>query len=122
MHLNNRPNLSTRDRLNLPIITARKCSLEKGNVFTRVCHSVHGGVCVYHVLRHRGMFVYPSIQLDRGWYGQRLYTTEMAIEPVGRHPTGMHSCFCNKKTMVLKLCINLQVILDPHVTQDVGVT
>ena len=32
--------------LPLPIFTARKRSLGQGNIFTPVCHSVHGGACV----------------------------------------------------------------------------
>ena len=36
-----------------PLITARKRSLRKGNVFTYVCHSVHeGGVCHTPLGRH----------------------------------------------------------------------
>ena len=33
------------------IITARKRSLGQGNIFTPVCHSVHGGVLSQHALQ-----------------------------------------------------------------------
>ena len=45
------------------IITARKRSLGQGNIFTPVCHSVHGGGGI------------------------------PACIAGGTHPTGMHSCF-----------------------------
>ena len=42
------------------IFTARKRSLNQGNVFTRVCHSLHGreGVCLQGVVCLHGGFAY----------------------------------------------------------------
>ena len=78
------------------IITARKRSLGQGNVFTLVCHSVHGGglppgglhlrgvclqgVCIWGVCIQGVGQTPPSHTMG---YGQRAG---------GTHPTGMHSC------------------------------
>ena len=75
------------------IITARKQSLEQGNVFTPVCHSVGGGlhpgvsasrgVCIRGFYIQRGLDR-PPTPADTTGYGQRAG---------GTHPIGMHSSF-----------------------------
>ena len=67
-------------------MTGRKISFGQGNVFTRVCHYVHGGgVCLGGLHRGKGYWADPPPSPHIGYYG---------IRAGGRHPTGMHSC-CN---------------------------
>ena len=58
--------------------------LREGNVFTPVCHSVHGW----------GGWDGVSDSASRGWIPPWADTppVEMTIEAGGTHPTGMHSC------------------------------
>ena len=65
------------------IFTARKQSLGQGNIFTSVCHSVHGGVCTRGACMLGGM---------RGWGGGACLAGETATAAGHTHPTGMHSC------------------------------
>ena len=74
------------------IITARKRSLEQGNVFTPVCHSVHKGGGWLPSMHYRSHDQGVCIQgvgqtLPHTWdtvgYGQQVG---------GTHPTGMLSC------------------------------
>ena len=81
------------------ISVARKRSLGQGNVFTPVCHSVHGGCLPL------GAGVTPlntppgHTPLDNPrthTHPGHIPPGEMAIEAGGTHPTGMHSCYnCN---------------------------
>ena len=56
------------------IFTARKRSLEQGNVFTPVCHSVHRGVCPTLPHRQTGGWADPPRQ------------TPLDADPLGRPP------------------------------------
>ena len=66
------------------LFTTRKRSLEQGNVFTPVCHSVQGGVSVSRGVCIRGVGQIPPS--DTTGYGPRVG---------GTHPTWMHSCLAN---------------------------
>ena len=80
----------------LTLITARKRSLGQGNIFTPVCHSVHGGGEYLvgtppgqvhppgQVLHPPGQVHPPGRYTPPPRYGQRVG---------GMHPTGMQSCY-----------------------------
>ena len=75
------------------VITSRKLSLEQGNIFTPVCHSVHRGGLVRGVLSGgvpgpRGVCYGGSA--PGGVPGGDL--PRMGTAEGGTHPTGMHSC------------------------------
>ena len=78
------------------ILTARKRSLEQGNVFTDLCpQGGERGVC--------GEKVDPKIQrqtLAHGPRGTPPAPVETDTEAGGTHPTGMHSCFKTKKLVL----------------------
>ena len=72
-------------------ITARKRSLRQGNVFTPVCHSVHGGrTCVAKgaCVSEEGGVHGKGACMERGG---GLCAGKTATESGGTHPTGMHS-------------------------------
>ena len=55
------------------IRTARKQSLRQGYVFTRVCHSAHGGACVAQGSHHTPMsepLLYNTMRTDTNHYTQ----------------------------------------------------
>ena len=80
-------------------ITARKWSLGQGNIFTRVCHSVHSGVCFWGVSLWEGV----PCSFRRGIYllgdGVCLveglptggFTSPKTRKTDGTHPSGMLS-------------------------------
>ena len=85
------------------LVTAGKRSLGQGNVFTPVCHSLHGGcipACneqvvstsesggVYHPVQTPPVGRHHPRQIPTVG---RLSPVEMTIEAGGTHPTGMHS-------------------------------
>ena len=57
----------------------------EGNVFTPVCHSVHGW-------GGGGVFASASRGWIPPWTDNPPPPVEMTIEAGGTHPTGMHSC------------------------------
>ena len=95
------------------MFTARKRSLGQGNIFTPVCHSVHGrGVVSQHALQ---VVSQHALQWGGAWSrggawsggsaprgmsapgGCLVETPRTASAAGGTHPTGMHSCcsyFC----------------------------
>ena len=93
------------------IITARKRSLGQGNIFTPVCHSVHGGggtipACIAGGISSclAGGYAIPACMGDAwSWgfcslgvllpVGCLVETPPTATAAGGTHPTGMHSCF-----------------------------
>ena len=108
-----------------PLITARKRSLQKGNVFTYVCHSVHeGGVCHTPLGRHPPADIplhsvcgiqSPPFPVHAGihplpnacWdtlpqcmlgYGQQAGST---------HPTGMLSCLLLRLVMFIVTAVDV---------------
>ena len=79
----------------LYIMTARKRSLGQGNVFTPVCHSVHGGVFPACITGHmtRGFCIGGGESASRGvclqeWGGG---TTGYGQQAGGTYPARMHS-------------------------------
>ena len=85
------------------IFTARKRSLGQGNIFTPVCHSVHGGVSQHalqvvsqHALQ-QGVCAIPGCLAAGGYAvcsrgGVPGGPPRTATAAGGTHPTGMHSC------------------------------
>ena len=78
-------------------ITARKRSLGQGNVFTPVCHSVHGGLASQHALE-RGVGFPACTEKGRGLASQHVLGRELASQYApgkagSMHPTGMLSCY-----------------------------
>ena len=80
--------------IKIRIITARKRSLGQGNVFTSVCHSVHGGgsACLHPVGDlHPGGSASGEWGLHRGggggWTDRPLDTTRYDQRAGGTHPT-----------------------------------
>ena len=75
------------EKVCIVIFTARKRSLWKGNVFTRVCHSVHRADTPLPAQCMLGYTPWPSACWDTPpcmpGYDQ---------QAGGTHPTGMHSC------------------------------
>ena len=67
--------------------TARKRSLGQGNVFTPVCHSVHGGRAGS---ASRGEGSLHSGGLGWGWAYPQLDAMGYGQRAGGTHPTGMH--------------------------------
>ena len=91
------------------LFTSRKRSLGQGNIFTSVCHSVQGGVC----MAKGGMHGEEGCVWQRGhawWRGANMVkggacmvkggmcgegvcvAGQMATVAGSMHPTGMHSC------------------------------
>ena len=87
----------------ISIITAGKQSLGQGNVFTPVCHSVHGGLgFAYHRSHDEGVCIQEgfvsrwSASVKRGgggWADPPSDTMRYGKSAGGMHPTGMHFCF-----------------------------
>ena len=72
------------------VITARKRSLGQGNIFTRVCHSVHRGE---HAGSMHGCWGACVVAEGCAWlWGDASDTTRYGQWAGGTHPTGMHSC------------------------------
>ena len=104
-------NISSTFRI-IHVITTRKRSLGKGNIFTPVCHSVHRGVVVVsqHALQMvclaagggvlscsrgvpgRGGLLPWGIPGAEGVCSQGWGAPWMATAAGGTHPTGMLSC------------------------------
>ena len=76
------------------IFTARKRSLGQGNIFTPVCHSVHGGGGWYPSMHCRW---YPSMPCRRGVLSQH------ALQVVSQHALQQGVCYpripCNRGGM-----------------------
>ena len=89
------------------IITARKRSLVQGNIFTPVCHSVHGGCypsmpCRWYPsmpcrgVSDPGVVPTPGDACSGGLLlpgGAWWRPPPTATAASGTHPTGMHSCY-----------------------------
>ena len=74
------------------LITARKRSLGKGNIFTGVCLST-GGSCPQGGLCPGGSLCPGEFQSREGLcLGVSVRETPVQLRAGGTHPTGMHSC------------------------------
>ena len=75
---------------NTQIFIARKRSLGQGNIFTDVCHSVHGrGVASQRA--SQGVCIHGRLGRSPPQYYWN--TTDYRRQTGGTHPTRIHSCF-----------------------------
>ena len=75
--------------------------MAEGNVFTGICHSVQGGGYIKHAPPPSSECTPPPLK----WMHPPGQKTD-SQQPVGTHPTGMHTCVCvctwrkNSKSMM----------------------